>query len=283
MVAHEAPDVLVKLGDLLVLAANDLLQATVFLGAQLNVLVERSGVGFRLPVAHFDDLADRVLQELAVVRDDEHRTVVAAHPAFQPLDPGHVEVVGGLVEDDQVGFFEQQPGDGQPRALAAAQRSDPLVVVGFGEAHLGEDRAEIGFDVVAFGLKEAFVEQRVLLDEVGVRVALHAPFEFVKPFLEFQGVPSGFLGGFEYGKRLVEDVFLAQVADARAGSQGDAAAVLLVFARDEAQQGGFAAAVAPDQADLCRSLQAKGSVRHHNVGSERLGHRAEREEHGYGL
>ena len=57
------------------------------------------------------------------VRDDERRAAVQSagqRPLHRGLGLG-VEVRGRLVEDDDVGRLEQQPGDGQPLLLAAGQ------------------------------------------------------------------------------------------------------------------------------------------------------------------
>ena len=52
--------------------------------------------------------------------DRDERALVAAEPAFEPVDRGEVEVVGRLVEQQQVGLWRQRAGERGPPPLAAA-------------------------------------------------------------------------------------------------------------------------------------------------------------------
>ena len=66
----------------------------------------------------------RLVEEVAVVADDQHRAVIIGDHFLQQVERLEVEVVGRLVEHQQVGrpgkFARQQ----QPRALAARQGAD---------------------------------------------------------------------------------------------------------------------------------------------------------------
>jgi hypothetical protein len=44
--------------------------------------------------------------------------------AGEPVDAGHVQVVGGLVEDQQVAVADEQRGQRDPAALAPGHRPD---------------------------------------------------------------------------------------------------------------------------------------------------------------
>ena len=63
--------------------------------------------------------ADRV-EEPAVVGDDQQRAAAGGEVARQPVDGLDVEVVGGLVEQQQLGLVEQRRGERDPPPLAAA-------------------------------------------------------------------------------------------------------------------------------------------------------------------
>ena len=63
-------------------------------------------------------IADAV-HEVAVVRDDQHRAAVLFQRVLQPLDGGKVQVVGRLVEHEQVGLGKQQAGKAQSRLFPA--------------------------------------------------------------------------------------------------------------------------------------------------------------------
>ncbi len=79
------------------------------------------------PVELQDPLRD-VVQEVAVVGDGDDRARVLGEEALQPLDRLGVEVVGRLVEQQQVGVLEQQPAQRHASLLAAGERGDVGVV-----------------------------------------------------------------------------------------------------------------------------------------------------------
>ena len=64
----------------------------------------------------------RRLQEPAVVRDQDDGRVQPDERALQPLEPLDVEVVGRLVEQQQVGIARQRPRQRRAGQLAAGER-----------------------------------------------------------------------------------------------------------------------------------------------------------------
>ncbi len=65
------------------------------------------------------DPVHQIVEEVAVVRHQEERPGEAVQLLLQPVHRVGVEVVGGLVEEQQVGAGEERPGDGHPLARAA--------------------------------------------------------------------------------------------------------------------------------------------------------------------
>ena len=84
-------------------------------------VVVAAGVGDdRLVVDVGDVRADRV-EEVAVVRDDDQRAVVADQEVAQPVDRVEVEVVGRLVEQQRLRLAEQRLREQHADLLAALQ------------------------------------------------------------------------------------------------------------------------------------------------------------------
>jgi hypothetical protein len=71
-------------------------------------------------------------RKIAVVADDQQRALPGAQHAFQPLHRLHVEVVGRLVQDEQVGLFQQQARQQSARLLPAAQLHEICSPLGAG-------------------------------------------------------------------------------------------------------------------------------------------------------
>ncbi len=70
-------------------------------------------------VVQFKDPAGHVVEEVPIVRDGDHRAGVIAQRSLQPCHRLGVEVVGGLVQQQQLGSGQQQPTQGHTPTLAA--------------------------------------------------------------------------------------------------------------------------------------------------------------------
>ena len=71
-----------------------------------------------------DHLRAALFEQLAVVADEEHGLRGVTEPLFEPALSRNVEVVVGLVEDQDVGVASQQRFQDQALLLAARQRAD---------------------------------------------------------------------------------------------------------------------------------------------------------------
>lgn len=76
--------------------------------ALLEVAAVVAGVGGHAAVLERGDVVDAGVHEGAVVTDDEYGAVVVSDKAAQPLDAFEVQVVGGLVEQQQVGMAQEE-------------------------------------------------------------------------------------------------------------------------------------------------------------------------------
>ncbi len=74
------------------------------------------------PTVELEDPAGHVVQEVAVVRDRHDRAPIVLQVALQPPNRLRVQVVGRLVEQQQVGLAQQQPAQRHPASLPARQR-----------------------------------------------------------------------------------------------------------------------------------------------------------------
>jgi len=93
-------------------------------------------------VAELVDLIDQSVEELAVVRNDDHRAVVFLQGVFEDVLRAHVHVVGRLVEYQQVVGLEHQPCHRQPGPLAARKHLHLLVDVFAAEQECPENVAQ---------------------------------------------------------------------------------------------------------------------------------------------
>ena len=78
-----------------------------FLGPQALVVVVVAGVAAQSSGLTRDHPVDLAVQELAVVRDQQEGLPLRAEVGVEPGEGGDVEVVGGLVEEQEVRVGEQ--------------------------------------------------------------------------------------------------------------------------------------------------------------------------------
>ena len=96
-----------------------------FLAHALGLGLEIGGVvalvGDAAAAIELEDPAGDVVEEVAVVGDDHHGAGILAQVLFQPRRRLGVEMVGRLVEQQQVGLAQQQLAERHAAALAARQ------------------------------------------------------------------------------------------------------------------------------------------------------------------
>ncbi len=91
------------------------------LGPQLDVAAIVAGVLLQPPEGQFPHPAHHPVQEVAVVGHDHQAARPPDQVALQPLQGGQVQIVGRLVEEEKIGFLQEQPGQEGAGLLPAAQ------------------------------------------------------------------------------------------------------------------------------------------------------------------
>ena len=115
----EAGDERLDVAALVVLLLLELEVEALLLAPRLLELVVAAGVERELALGQVQDRADGAVQQVAVVADDQHGVRVVAQVVLEPQRAFEVEVVGGLVEQQQVGLGEQHGGQRHAHAPAA--------------------------------------------------------------------------------------------------------------------------------------------------------------------
>lgn len=192
-------------------------------------------------------LGDRTHQELAVVADDDGARAQAGHEALQALQSVEVEVVGGLVEQEDVVAGEEQRGESRAGRLSAGERGHGPV-----EPH---GQAQLGGDLLGPLLQVRAAEGEPALQGLGVRVvrARGARDQGLGRLVHGAlGVGDAGAAGQELRHRLAVATLglLREVADG-GGGRGEPQLALLraVEPGEQPEQGRFARAVDSDETD----------------------------------
>ena len=217
------------------------------------VRVQAAAVNLADPLGH-------VVQEVAVVRDGQHGAGVLVQELLEPQHGFRVQVVRGLVKQQQVGRLKQQAAQRHAATLAAGQHVDGHVGVGaLQRVHgLGQLAVQVpavrGVDGV---LQLAhLVHERV---EVGVGFA-HKRADLVEAGdLRFH-IAERQLDVLQNRFVLVKRGLLLQNAHGVAGGQARVAVADLIDAGHDLEQRGLAHAVRAHHADFRAGVERQRDV-----------------------
>ena len=205
------------------------------------------------------DVADAGVEQFAIVADDQHGMRIAPEIIVEPESALEIEIVGRLVEQQEVRLREQDGGERHAHAPAAREgRAGPVLCLGV-EAEAMQDgggagRRRIGADIgqprLDLGAAEAV--RGLGLGEKG----------------------GAFLVGCEHhldqafgpARR-----FLRHCADPQSAGQGDVAALRGDLTLDDAEERRLAGPVAAHEPDLATGRQGEGRTIEQNAVADAVG------------
>ena len=114
----------------------------------------RAAVLDELAVVQVQHAGDRRVEQVEVVAHDEQRAAVLAEEADEPFLRVVVEVVGRLVEEQELAAGEQDARELDPAPLATGERVDREVEPALGEPEPGRDAPHLGLRRVPAGVAE---------------------------------------------------------------------------------------------------------------------------------
>ncbi|MFM1945088.1 MAG: hypothetical protein RI897_4070 [Verrucomicrobiota bacterium] len=222
----------------------------VFIGGELLVVAVGfldevtgvvAGVGDDFAAFDFVDLVDDFVHELAVVGDEEDGAGIFFEVILEPEEGEEVEVVGGFVEEEEVGFDDEESGE--------VCAHDPATAHGLGFAsEVGVFEAEPAEEVFGFGFGLGIVE--FVVAGVGVEVIGGGDVAGFLKFAEFDLELGQFVdaAGGDVEDGFVADGFgfLREVADDGPFIAFHRAGVGFELFKDDGEESGFAGAVGAD-------------------------------------
>ena len=204
------------------------------------------------------DLSDplrHVVQEVAIVGDGDDGAGVGGQVLLQPQHRLRVQVVRGLVEEEQVGLLQQQLAQCDATALTAGEVRH-LHVAGRA-AQCVHRLLQLRVQVPGVRVVDRLLELAHLLHEgVEVRIgARHLLGDLVEAVQLALDVCDGLLHVAADRLLLVERGLLEEDAHGVAGAQAGFAVGGLIDARHDLEDGGLAGAVGADHADLRSGIE----------------------------
>ena len=120
--------------------------------------------GNAVAAIELENPAGDVVEEVPVVRDGDDRARVVLQKALEPGDRFGVEVVGRLVEQQQIGRLQQQPAQRDAAALAARERRD--VSVGRRQPQRVHRELEARIEIPGVGGVDLVLNLRLLVEHL---------------------------------------------------------------------------------------------------------------------
>ena len=174
-------------------------------------------------------------------------SLIVLEVIFQPHNGLEIQVVGRLVQNQQIRFLQQQPCNGKPCFFAAAETGDDAGIGFLCETHTVQHRADLHVDLIAAVVFEPGL-QAVIFLRTGHVTGLHGFFQLVHSLLRFQQRTKHAPHLLPDGAFPIQSAHLFQIADAGLGGSGNFAVPLhqmirqFLF-REDPQQRGLAAAI----------------------------------------
>ncbi len=214
--------------------------------------------------AHLGDALDRRVEEVAVVGDEDDRAGVVGQVLLEPVARRKVEVVRGLVHQEQVRAGEEQLREGDAHLPAARELLGSALLVGEGEAEALQHLRHPRLDLVPATLLESLGDLGVALEEAVVVAVLgrvgEGVLDAVLLLLQGEQVGEGEDHLLVNRAPVVDDAVLGQVADRGVRRHADLARVGLLDPGEHAQERGLSRPVRPRQADAVPLLDVPGDV-----------------------
>ncbi len=230
----------------------DLLLAQL-LGAQALERAVVAGVELRPALVEVQGVGDHAIEKLAVVRNDQQRARVAAQPLFQPQHGIEVEMVGGLVEQQQLGRAHQGARQVQPSTPAAGEFLHRALVGFRRKAQPVHQPAGPGAGVIAMQLLDAVMGARHRLDVTalpGIRLVAQRAGQFLVAAHHIVDGRVRQRGG-----------FLRHRGQAQPAGHVQLAGIAFQLPLQRGEQAGLAAAIAADHAQPPAALDDQVDVR----------------------
>ena len=216
------------------------------LGLQVGGVVALVGVGVA-PV-QLEDPLRHVVQEVPVVGDRDDGPGILLQVLLQPLHALRVQVVGGLVQQQQVRLGQQQLAQRDPAALSPGQHGH--IGIRGRAAQCVHGLLKLAVQVPGVAVIKLLLELAHLVQQLIGVIRRHLLGDLVVLVQQGLGLRHPVLDVAQHGLALIKLRLLAEQPHREAGEQPGIAVGRMLQPGHHLQQGRLARAVGPDHTDL---------------------------------
>ena len=208
------------------------------------------------------DVADLV-EKFAIVRNHDERTGVTLEPVFEPDDGVQIQVVGRLVEQQQIGRAHERLRQIQAHAPPAREAGDRQLRLRQRKAEAEQQRLAAGRGGVPVGVGEGRVGVGLGMAVVSDFRRRNIRFDLTQPRVAVENVVER--------STLDRWRLLHHMRQAPATGHEDIAPIRVQLPAQQREQRGLAGAVGADEADALARVERDGGVLEERLGAAREG------------
>ncbi len=244
--------------------------------ALFDVFAVVADVVGQLAQVEIGDAGDDGVEEVAVVRHENHGVGIRAQVLLEPVARIEIQVVRRFVEEQEIRAAEQQLGQGDPHLPAAGERLGRTIAIVGAEAEPAQHGRDPQVHAVALVEPEAILKFAVAHEHRVVLALRHAGiaktmFDVFHLALHVEQRLEGSADFFENGAAAVRQPVLRQIADGERRRFDDAAGVGIVEPGQHLEQCGLAGAVRTAEADAVAVTNLPGDVVQQDAVAEGFG------------
>ncbi len=248
---HIAPNKILLAANLGLLQLISLALLLQPLGFNVDIGRISAGVLRQVMPLHLGDFRHRAVEEIAVVGDHHHRSWVGANKPFEPLRRRDIQVVGRLVEQQQIRRFQQHPRESSHVFLPATQPRRRLLQILGAKAQTKQRSFHPRLDGIALASPKRFEQDAVALQVLTAALRLaQTGFQLGHFRLHVQQRPKRLTHFFVEREVAFQGHLLREVADFETPSPLDRATIWGHIATQDLEQRTFATAIRPNEADF---------------------------------
>ena len=203
--------------------------------------------------------------------DNQHRAAVSLQVVFEPLHRLQVKMVRRLVQNQQVGAFQEQARQAQTGLLTARKHARQLCPRISGKPHAVQDFLDLGVHVIGV---HRIDDSRAVSDLFGQHGVVRVGSQLLLQHVHLlHGVQRRGEYQFHRGvdvQRRVKPGILLQVARRHAGAEGRVARVWQALTAENTQERRLAGTVSTDDADAVAALHPSIYIAQYLVFAEAL-------------
>ena len=253
----EAVDEGFEMVDAILLVAVSGFELGAAVGFLREIFVVIAGVEIGAAIPDFEDAVHGDVEEIAVVGDQDKGVWIVLQILFEPVARFEVEVVGGLIEQQQIGLGQQELGETDAHLPAAGKLAGGAVHILARKAQAVEHRAGLRFQRIAVAALELGLHAVVAVGDLFVLGALRVDHRHLmrdRLHLLFH-IPQTLENGetfFQHAAPGEREAVLGKVAGGDSLADRKGAFVETFDSREDLEQGRFARAVPAHEADALR-------------------------------